>query len=183
MSTTNSKQDRLHSDKLLVDGYRKHLSGAGALVVGGASHAPADIDADLQARVDARNAVTLARAALSGVVTADEATQQRTALIAEAVRQTALIRFAGQPDVLAEFGLKPKKVRRPLTAEQALDAVNKRRQTRKARKTLGKRQKAQVHGDPAPAAPAGTAPAPTPAPAPTAAPAAPTPALPTNTHG
>jgi hypothetical protein len=52
-----------------------------------------------------------------------------------------------QPDVLADFGVPPKKARTPLTAQQKALAAAKRKSTRAARHTGGSKQKAAVKGN------------------------------------
>jgi hypothetical protein len=54
--------------------------------------------------------------------------------------------FGPTPDVLADFGLKPKKAPTPLTIEQKAAAAAKRAATRAARRTMGAKQKKAVKG-------------------------------------
>ena len=54
--------------------------------------------------------------------------------------------FGNSPDVLADFGLKPKKAATPLTIEQKAAAAAKRTATRAARHTMGSKQKKSVKG-------------------------------------
>jgi len=56
------------------------------------------------------------------------------------------VTFGNQPDALADFGLAPPKARAPMTAEQKAVAAAKRKATRVARGTLGKKQKKAVKG-------------------------------------
>ena len=53
--------------------------------------------------------------------------------------------YANQPDVLADFGIKPK-ARTPLSAEAKTAAAAKRTATRAARHTMGAKQKKSVKG-------------------------------------
>ena len=55
--------------------------------------------------------------------------------------------FAHSSEALAEFGLEPKKKRRPATAEEVLVSAAKLRATRAERRTMGKRQKAAIKGN------------------------------------
>jgi hypothetical protein len=50
-----------------------------------------------------------------------------------ALMQYVRLTFSGSPDVLADFGLKPRKAPTPLTAEQKAAANAKRQATRAAR--------------------------------------------------
>jgi hypothetical protein len=54
--------------------------------------------------------------------------------------------FGNQPDVLADFGLVPRKAPTPLTVEQKAAAAAKRKATRAARNTMGAVQKKKVVG-------------------------------------
>ena len=55
--------------------------------------------------------------------------------------------FGQSPDMLADFGLMPKKARKPLTAEQLAAAKAKAAATRKARGTAGSVQKSLITGN------------------------------------
>ena len=59
------------------------------------------------------------------------------------------------PDLL-KFGMKPRQARKKLTSEERVQAVAKALATRKARHTVGPRQRSQIKGDvpPPPASPA-----------------------------
>jgi hypothetical protein len=54
--------------------------------------------------------------------------------------------FGNQPDVLADFGLVPRKAATPLTVEQKATAAAKRAATRAKRNTMGAVQKKSVKG-------------------------------------
>jgi hypothetical protein len=133
--------------------YVKHLAVAGNLVVASKTYTPADVQADIQAILDTENAAEVARGAFHGAVAEVRATRARVAALVHAVKQHALIRFADQPEVLAEFGLEAPKPRRKRTVEEKLAAVKAQGRTRAARHTMGPRQRAKVKGT-APAAPA-----------------------------
>jgi hypothetical protein len=135
--------------------------------------------AKLQTILTNRTAVTTAQAAASKAV--DDEDAQLPALLIFVRALIAFLRFTFGTDAtaLADFGLTPPKPRTPLTTEQKAAAHAKAEATRKARGTMGSKQKKKVTG--APAAAAATAPATPAAPAP--APAAPaTPAV-TNKTG
>ena len=53
--------------------------------------------------------------------------------------------FGGQDNALFDFGLKPRK-KAKISAQKMLLTVAKRNATRKARKTMGKRQKKAIKG-------------------------------------
>jgi hypothetical protein len=76
-----------------------------------------------------------------------------------------LVAFAGSIDTLADFALKARKPRTPLTPEQKAAAVAKAEATRAARHTMGPKQKAAIKGTVPATAPATQPAAPAPAPA------------------
>jgi len=55
--------------------------------------------------------------------------------------------YSESPDVLADFGLTPRKVATKLTTEEQMVAVAKRVSTRGARGTTGKKAKKAIKGD------------------------------------
>nr|HEX4314444.1 hypothetical protein [Kofleriaceae bacterium] len=91
--------------------------------------------------------------------------------------------FGATNPALGDFGLAPRRRTAP-SAETVLTAVEKRQATRVARHTLGRRQRAAIHGAPVTAPTAPTAPVAAPVTAPTAtaptAPIATAPAAPTD---
>lgn len=167
----------------LAAGTQKHLSTMTTIMVGGSTTTPTQAEAQLTALSTLRTSVDAARTALQAKISTE--TSQLPALRAFLVAYVAFVRgtFGNSPDVLADFGLLPKKAKTPLTAEQKTAAAAKRAATRKARGTTGPKAKLAVTGNvigvvvtPVTSAPA-TTPAPEPAqPAPTASPATPSPA-------
>ena len=167
----------------LAAGTQKHLSTMTSIMVGGSTTTPAAAEAQLTALSTLRNDVDAARTALQAKVATE--TAQLPALRAFLVAFVAFVRgtFGNSPDILADFGLPPKKTKAPLTVEQKAAAAAKRKATRAARGTTGKKAKLAVKGNvtgvvvtPVTSAPAVSA-APQPAqPAPTASPASPSPA-------
>ena len=178
-----SKSNEAVLAEQLAAGTQKHLSTMTSIMVGGSTTTPAAAEAQLNALSTLRNDVDAARTALNAKIATE--TAQLPALRVFLVAFVAFVRgtFGNSPDVLADFGLLPKKAPTPLTAEQKTAAAAKREATRKARGTTGPKAKLAVKGNvtgvvvtPVTSAPATTA-APEPAqPAPTASPATPSPA-------
>jgi hypothetical protein len=131
----------------LVAGLEKHFANAASLTFASATHPTADVVKALEALPAKRAAVEDAKAALKAAL-ADETTNA-PALRAFMGDVDAFVKsaFSKSPDVLADFGLEPKKVATPLTTEQLAAAVAKREATRKARGTMGKKAKLAVKGD------------------------------------
>lgn len=129
----------------------------------------------LQARIAAIKLAISTKAAYAAAVAAAHAEIANTAALVSGARQALKIAFSGQIETLGDFGLKPPKARTPLTTEQKAAAKAKAEATRKARGTMGSKQKKAITGATAaaaaPAAPAAAAPEP-----PQATPPAPAPA-------
>jgi hypothetical protein len=167
--STNSKARALQisADQALIAGVQKYLASYPSLSVDGQSLTPAGIVQLLQNRVDASQAVQPAEAAHHAAVVANRAMQAQTAAARRALCQIVQGMFANSPDTLAVFGLKPRKASSETTATRAA-ALLKAEATRKARGTLGSKQKLKITGanSPAPSPSNGSSPAPaTPAPA------------------
>ena len=142
-----SKQHNADLADSLASGTQKHLSSASTLAFDGGSFAPAQVENQLKLisslRADAESAKLTAKAKLA----AEKA--QLPSLMAFMNAFIAFVKatFGDSPEVLADFGLAPKKARKPLTVEQKAAAKAKRDATRKARGTTSKKQKSQVKGD------------------------------------
>ncbi|HEX8789451.1 MAG TPA: hypothetical protein VF765_00765 [Polyangiaceae bacterium] len=133
--------------ELLIAGTQKHLATITQLVVGGSTLTPVQAVAKLQAFADLRNAVDAARAALKAKLVDEQA--QGPLLRAFFIAFIGFVRaaFGNAPDVLADFGLAPKKTKAPQTVEQKAAAAAKRAATRKARGIIGTRKRAAVTGN------------------------------------
>jgi hypothetical protein len=162
---SNQKTNRLvqqTGDQTLIDGLKKHQSSLSSLLIAGTSFNTADLISTLQARIDARNATVKSRAAWQTDVKADRDERAKTKALISGLQQSLHVMFAGSIDTLADFGLKPRKVR-VLTPEEKAMATAKAKATRSARHTMGSKQKAKIKGTAPQAAPA-TPPSPAAAP-------------------
>jgi hypothetical protein len=171
----------------LAAGTQKHLSTITQLIVGSGTYTATQVETQLNAFAALRNDVDAAKAVVKAKL-ADEATQL-PAMRAFFIAFIAFVRaaFGNSPDILADFGLAPKKVPTPLTAVQKAAAAAKAKATRQARGTKGSKAKLAVKGNvtgvvvttvtsspavsaaPEPAQPAPTTSNATPAPAPAVA--------------
>ena len=154
MTTNNTpilgKKNKTNEAALADDlsaGTQKHLSTMSQLIVGGGTYTPAQAESQLKAISTLRSDVDAARTTLKAKIAAEKAQipTLRTFLMA----YVAYIRgtFGNSPDVLADFGLAPKKAKTPLTVEQKAVAAAKRKATRAARGTTGKKAKLAVKGN------------------------------------
>jgi hypothetical protein len=177
MSTAKGSNKQASLAQQLIAGTQKHLATTGSLRFAGGTFTPSQVEAQLQALVTLRTDAETAKAAAKAKVAAEKA--QLPALRAFLLGFVELIKaqFGTQPDVLADFGLQPKKARKPMSPEQKAAAKAKRAATRTARGIIGTRKRAAVKGDVTgvvitPVTAAQPAPAVHPAPAPQPAPAA-----------
>jgi hypothetical protein len=125
----------------LIAGTAKVLTGATSVTFLGSSFTPAQITSKLQSIVTLRSDVDDAKAATTAKLAAEAS--QLPALHGFVTAYESYLRgvYGSQPDVLAQFGLKPKKARTPATVEAKAAAVAKRTATRAARHTMGSVQK------------------------------------------
>jgi hypothetical protein len=133
--------------KRLADGTTKHLDVAEKVRLDGQVLARDDVAAKLRALGALRDDVDAADATTKTKLEAERS--QGPALRAFMAAYVALVKlaFGNRPDILADFGLSPRKAPAPLTAEQKAAAVAKRAATRAARGTKGPRQKAAIKGN------------------------------------
>jgi hypothetical protein len=129
----------------LIAGVEKHLATGQSTFAGG-SFTGAQIVAQLQQLVDLRNAVIAARSAAQARVATEETQRPALLAFASALVQYIRVTFGTQLDVLADFGLAPKKTPTPLTVEQKAAAAAKREATRAARGTKSAKAKKGIKG-------------------------------------
>jgi len=149
----------------LIAGTQKHLASIGQLVIAGAPLTPAQATTQLQAIVQQFADVDAARASLKAKLTAERAAAPARRVFLDAFVSCVMAAFGTSADVLADFGLTPKKARTPMTVEQKAAAAVKRAATRAKRNVMGTKQRKTVKGNvtgvvltpivaPAPATPA-----------------------------
>jgi hypothetical protein len=157
----------------LITGVEKRLAGVTQVQLAGGVFTPAQIVSELQKLVTMRADVVAARAAAQAKVEVERTTAPAVRAFMSTVVQYVRVAFGNHADVLADFGLPPKKVPTPMTVEQKVAATAKREATRVARGTKSAKAKKGIKGtvtgveitpivaEPAkPAAPAPTAPTP-----------------------
>ncbi len=132
---------------LLLAGLQKRFANATSLSFASTTHTPAEITASLQDLINLHTAVEVAKSAEKAKLAAVNAKAPPLRTIMRAFASFVLSTFSESPDVLAEFGLKPRKALTPLTTEQRAVALAKRVATRKARGIGSKKAKKAVTGD------------------------------------
>jgi len=148
MSKLDSNTSRVARAKQLILGTQKHYpNGSQQLSVGGATFTVTALTALMQSFVDGRAAVDAAKATATASVAADRAQAPSKMAVMSAFETVVRGTFGNSADVLADFGLTPRKRPTPLTAEQKAVAVAKRAATRAARHTMGTVQKKDIKGN------------------------------------
>jgi hypothetical protein len=145
-----TRNGQLNADQKLIDGTEKFLAKYPELPVGSQSMATADIVKVFQGRISTSKAVLAADAARTAAIKADRDERNKTSAFAQAFRRMVVGMFFQSPDTLATFGLKAPKVVKK-TVETKSTAVAKSEATRKARHTMGPKQKKDVKGTTPPA--------------------------------
>lgn len=131
----------------LIAGTNKHLAGVAQVMVAGSSLTPAQVASQLQEIVTLRSDVTTAKAVTKAKIAVEKANMPHLRVFQDAFVTFVKAAFGTSPDVLADFGLAPKKVPTPATTTAKAAAAAKRKATRAARKVMGTKQRKAVKGD------------------------------------
>jgi hypothetical protein len=132
----------------LIKGTEKHFPNPNQqMTVGSESFTIGQLTALMQSYVDHRQSVEDSKAATKAKVETER--KQAPSQLETIDAFTTIVRgmFGKSADVLADFGLAPRKRPAPLSAEQKAVAAAKREATRLARGTRGKRQKREIKGN------------------------------------
>jgi hypothetical protein len=165
MPNINRSTTQAHDGQVIV-GIKKDLQSVPSLALGGSTYTPAALTQLIQSRIDAVNTVANAKAQWHDAVTTYAALNSRVTQVVRDLRQYVINASGPDSPVLADYGFTAPK-RTPLTPQQKVAKAALAAATRKARGTLGKKQKLAIKGavPPTPAT-QGTATAPTVAAAP-----------------
>ena len=139
------KQAASDQAESLIAGVQKHLA-TGQLTFAGGQFTAVQITSELQQLVTLQAAVTTARSALAARVSTQTVAQPALRAFMSALVQCIRVQFGTQADVLADFGLAPRKAPTPPTVEQKAAASAKRAATRAARGTKGPKAKLGIKG-------------------------------------
>jgi hypothetical protein len=152
MANTNRTSTQ-GKDQQVIVGVQKDLQTMSSIPLGATTYTPTSLVALVQSRIDAANAVTTAKANWQSAAKTYEATDTQVTVVVRELRNLVIAAFGPTSPKLGDFGFAaPKKT--PLTTEQQAVAIAKREATRKARGTLGKKQKAKITGATPPVTPA-----------------------------
>jgi hypothetical protein len=149
MSSTKSKSSQtvaLAQVQALIAGTQKHFPN-GQFTLGTTAYTTAALTQALQSLVDAFTAVNEVHARTKDAVRTLRNTETTVAPLLRDYKRFLHATFSTATAMLAEFGLQPLKARKPLDSAQRATAAAKAKATRKARGTMGKKQKLAVQGD------------------------------------
>ena len=167
--TTTPKPNRTSTaakDAQVIVGINKDLQTMSNLPLGGQAYTPTSLAAQIQSRIDAANAVAVAKANWQKQAATYKAINTQTTVLVRELKNLVIGIFGPTSTKLADFGFAPT-TRAPRTAEEKAASAAKARATRTARGTMSKKEKAKLTGatpvaTPAtPASPVASAPAPT----------------------
>ena len=149
MSSNGSKVNKDSLQKRIGDliaGTQKHAPN-GQVSFGSKSYDAATLAKLFQSLVDAIDATDAARTRWQDALANEHALRASVLPVVQGYREWVAVTYAGTPSLLADYGVSPRKVRTPLTAEQKAAAALKNKATRAARGTRGSKQKKGVKGD------------------------------------
>jgi hypothetical protein len=129
----------------LIAGTNKHLANDTQAKFAGGSYTAAQITTKLNQIVTLRADVDAAKATTKAKLASEKADMPALRTYMGALVAYVKVTFGTMPDVLADFGI-VSKARTPLTVEAKTAAAAKREATRKARNTMGTKQKKNVKG-------------------------------------
>ncbi len=132
----------------LIAGARTRFANAAqVLPLGSNPVTVGDATTKMQQVVDKRAAVVMAQAAAKTRVDEEDAALPDLTAFVSAFTTLVRLNFGDDAEALADFGLAPRKVPEPQTAEQKAVAVAKRAATRVARGTKSAKQKKLIKGN------------------------------------
>jgi hypothetical protein len=131
----------------VVAGIRKHMPPGRKVYLDGKAYTSKELIALFQEQVDAIDAVRSARAALTAAVRKERVVAKKVNAATLGLQSIVRPMFALGSAALADFGWAPPKKPGPKTTAAKLAGVLKAAATRKARRTMGRRQRLKIRGE------------------------------------
>ena len=145
MKVDRNKTSTLNRNRKAIAGIGKHYANLPTIILHGVPVTPADVVTILQDQIDAADATAAAKIAFFQATSAERNANAKANDLFKALKTRVLGDFANQAEVLADFGMTVATRRAPDPAT-LVEAAKKAEATRKARHTMGKRQKAAIKG-------------------------------------
>ena len=150
--SSNKKSTETARVQLLIAGTGKHFPNAASLAFGGATYSSVALTELFTSFLTLFTDTDAARAALKAKLVVERNQAPSLRVIISAYRTFVLATFGNSPQILADFGLSPRKAKAPLTVEAKAQVVALNKATRVARHTTGPKARAKIKGQvPAPA--------------------------------
>ena len=146
-----SRQTVVTSVLALIAGINKSSTPAAKATIAGVQYTSAQLTTALQVVVTLFTDVDAAEAAYKAALAAETAQAPPILALVQATKAYVRATVGNQQDVLVDYGMVPRKIPAPLTVAEKAAAVVKRDATRKARNTMGSKQKKAVTGATTPA--------------------------------
>jgi hypothetical protein len=154
MTTHNQTVQSLQS---LINGIEKNLPN-GSFLLGGTTFTTPEVVDFLQSLIDALGTLQSAHSALDDAVSSYQAQSIKYAPLVKDLKLTLQIQSGDAASTLSDYGLTPRKTPAKMSPEILVARAQKAEATRKARNTMGSKQKLKVTGATAPAAEASVSP-------------------------
>ncbi len=139
-----NKTDRTARDQMIIDAIAKHYSGSATITLEGNDHKAKDLQAQFQAEVDAAKATQSAKTAYTQATLEEQTVTKQVTPLYKALRSYLIGLNGATSAIVADFGFTPKNT--TVDVATKAQAIEKRLATRKARGTLGKRQRLEITG-------------------------------------
>jgi hypothetical protein len=136
----------LDEDIKLLAGITANAATLPSFTLAGTTSTPADCESVLQARVAAATLVSTTRGAWQKSVEANRQEVASTQPFVTDLKNQIILMHSNSPDILSQYGLKPRKKAATQTTAVKVVAVEKRKATRTERNTMGTQQKKKVKG-------------------------------------
>jgi len=143
---TTTQQTYIREIQSLITGIEKHAPNI-ALTIASQTYTSAQLVLALQALITSSSAVLTTKTAWHDAVQGNLKTVAQNAPLVSELRQTVGLMFSNAEATLADFGLTPRKPRKPLSADALVARAAKAKATRAARGTSSKKQRATVSGN------------------------------------
>jgi hypothetical protein len=141
----HAKSTKVVRDKSMLAGLKKHSELLSRMIQGGILKAPPVVAARFQAHLDALDEVVAKQAAWRQALGNEESLEKEIKELMKPLGQLLTSVYGADSPTLRDFGIAPRK-RVKIGAEKMLLTVAKRNATRKARHTMGKKQKKAIKG-------------------------------------
>ena len=131
----------------VIAGLEKRWHAGARIRVHGKDYSREELVALFRSQIEALEAIRLARIALSVAVASERGIARQVQSRMANLRDAVTMAFGSPPDVLADFGWKAPRKPGPKTVAAKRAGAEKLRATRKARGTMGKRQRKKAEAN------------------------------------